>query len=203
MTDCNVLKDAAYVASLLQCAPHMHQLCPSAGARATDTPLVTSLREFYASLQQLRAKGVTCLPLISVLNIKTSRPLLRMQKQINTQLQALRNATTLRALPTGPPNTGGALNPLDIHDAARRRQGLTNATCRGSCAWLAANSSIFANQMNDATNKIAVDTLYGFDQRCSRTHCLCGASLDKLWHHSRVCPLQRLKTWYATPPTPP
>ena len=69
----------------------------SAGARAIDTNLVTSLREFDASLQHLRDKGITCLPLISVLNIWTSRPLLRMQKQITTQLQALRNAT---ALPT-------------------------------------------------------------------------------------------------------
>ena len=69
MTDCNELKDAAYVASLLQCAPHMRDFCSSAGARATDTHLVTSLREFDASLQHLRARGVTCLPLITVFNI--------------------------------------------------------------------------------------------------------------------------------------
>ena len=64
-----------------------------------------------------------------------------MQKQITMQLQALRKAEALRTLPTGPLYTGGALNPLDIHDVARRRQGLINAACRGICAWLAANSS--------------------------------------------------------------
>ena len=117
MTDCNELKDAAYVASLLECS--------SAGARATDTHLVTSLREFDAPLQHLRTRGVTS----------------------GAEIQALRKAESLRTLRTGPPNTGGALNPLDINDAARRRQGLTNATCRGSCAWLAANSSIFMNQL--------------------------------------------------------
>jgi len=132
MTDCNELKDAAYVASLLECS--------SAGARATDTHLVTSLREFDASLQYLRARGVTCLPLITVFNIWTNRPLLRMQKQIIRLF--------VRLKPYAPFLLGGsALNPLDIHDAARRRQGLTNATCRGSCAWLAANSSIFMNQL--------------------------------------------------------
>ena len=150
----------------------MRDFCSSAVARATDTHLVTSLREFDASLQHLRARGVTCLPLINVFNIWTNRPLLRMQKQITMQLQALRKAEALRTLPTGPLYTGGALNPLDIHEAARRRQGLTNAACRGSCAWLAANSSIFMNQMNDATYKIAVDTLFGFDQRGSRTQVL-------------------------------
>jgi hypothetical protein len=83
--------------------------------------LVTSLREFDVSLQYLRARGVTCLPLITVFNIWTNQPLLRMQKQITMQLQALRKVEALRTLPTEPLYTEGALNPLNIHDVARRR----------------------------------------------------------------------------------
>jgi hypothetical protein len=30
MTDCNELKDAAYVASILQCTPHIRDFCSSA-----------------------------------------------------------------------------------------------------------------------------------------------------------------------------
>ena len=53
-------------------------------------------------------------------------------EEIADQLQSLRRAAALRALPTGPPNTGGALNPLTHHDIARRRQGITNYTCQAT-----------------------------------------------------------------------
>jgi hypothetical protein len=59
--------------------------------------------------------------------------------KISDQLQSLHRAVALRALPTGPPNTGSALNPLTHHDIARRRQGINNYTCRTSGVWLKSN----------------------------------------------------------------
>jgi len=138
--------------------------CSSAEIRNSDAFLVTSLREFDASLSS------------------TSGP----------PDHSLRNAAALLVLSTGLLKTYSALIPLYIHDALPLKVGPHSSRdeLAGSCAWLVANSSIFTNQMSDATPKIAVDILFGFDQRDSRTHCLCGASIDKLWHHSRVCPLQ-------------
>jgi hypothetical protein len=112
MMNSEEIREAAYVGSLLQCAPTIRQFCATAGLLPTDTMVAMSIHEFELAHQSLLSKGVTCLTAVTSINIWTSRPQLRMQKRIADQLQSLRRAAALRALPTGPPNTGGALNPL-------------------------------------------------------------------------------------------
>jgi hypothetical protein len=133
-------REAAYVGSLLQCAPAIRHFCTTAGILSTDTTIAMCLHEFERAHHSLQSKGVTCLSNTKSVNIWTSPLQIRMQKKFSDQLQSLRRAAALRALPTGPPNTGGALNPLTHHDIERRRQGINNYTCRASGAWLKSNS---------------------------------------------------------------
>ena len=100
----------------------------------------------------------------------------------------MRQTAALQALPTGPPNNGGPINLLNPDDAARRRQGLANYTCRASGAWLNGNPSMWRTMMNNALFCMSFNLRNMFDLRGSRTHCICGAPLDCLWDHTRVCP---------------
>ncbi len=84
------------------------QLGSSVPLQAFST-IATCLHEFERAHHSLQSKGVTCLSNSTSVNIWTFPPQIRMQKKISDQLQSLRRAAALRALPTGPPNTGGAL----------------------------------------------------------------------------------------------
>jgi len=181
-------REAAYVASLIQCAPKMRQFCAEVGVFAGDTTISTCIQEFELALTSLNSKGVTCLSSFNSLSIWTSQTQVRVQRQISAQLQILRQTVALQALPTGPPNNGGPINVLNSDDAARRRQGLANYTCRASGAWLNGNPSMWRTMMNNALFCMSFNLRNMFDLRGSRTHCICGAPLDCLWDHTRICP---------------
>jgi hypothetical protein len=65
------IRESAYVASLLQCAPAMYQFGISSGA-------ATGIPEFDPAVASLRIKGVLCLNGISSNTIWTSPPQLHM-----------------------------------------------------------------------------------------------------------------------------
>jgi len=199
MMNSEEIREAAYVGSLLQCAPAIRQFCATAGLLPTDTTVAMSIHEFELAHHSLLSKGVTCLTALTSINIWTSRPQLRMQKKIADQLQSLRRAAALRALPTGPPNTGGALNPLTHHDIAKRRQGITNYTCRASGAWLKSNPAIWFNRMNDNCFNMSFWIRNMFNVMGSRTYCVCGMLMDCLGHHTRVCPRATVKSKASNP----
>jgi hypothetical protein len=192
-------REAAYVGSLLQCAPAIRQFCATAGILSTDTTIATCLHEFERAHHSLQSKGVTCLSASTSVNIWTSPPQIRMQKKISDQLQSLRRAAALRALPTGPPNTGGALNPLTHHDIARRRQGINNYTCRASGAWLKSNPAMWTNRMNDNCFNMSFWIRNMFNVMGSRTYCICGTPMDCLGDHTRVCSRAAVKSKASNP----
>ena len=100
-----------------------------------------------------------------------------MQKKISHQLQSLCRAAALRALSTGPPNTGGALNPLTHHDIARRRQGINNYTCRASGALLKSNPAIWSFWIRNMFNVIRCFNM-SFWIRCyNMSYCICGTPM--------------------------
>jgi hypothetical protein len=115
------------------------------------------------------------------------------------QLQSLRRAAALRALPTGPPNTGGAINRLTLHDIARRRQGINNYTCRASGAWLKSNPAMWSNRMNDSCFNMSFWICNMFNVMGSRTNCICGTPTDCLGDHTRVCSRDAVKSKASNP----
>ena len=199
MTNSTETREAAYVASIVQCAPSMRQFCADAGVFATDTTIVTSIHEFQLALASLSSKGVTCLSSFNSLNIWTSQAQVRVQHQISAQLQALRQTAALQALPTGPPNNGGPINQLSPDDAARRRQGLVNCTCRASGAWLSGNPCMWRTMMNNALFNLSYAIRNMFDLRGSRTHCICGVPMDCLWDHTRICSRATVRSKASNP----
>ena len=199
MTNSTETREAAYVASIVQCAPSMRQFCPDVGVFATDATIATSIHEFEIALASLSSKGVTCLSSFNSLNIWTSQAQVRVQHQISTQLQALRRTAALQALPTGPPNNGGPINQLSPDDAARRRQGLANYTCRAGSAWLSGNPCMWRTMMNNALFNLSYAIRNMFDLRGSRTHCICGAPLDRLWDHTRICSRATVRSKASNP----
>ena len=84
MMNSEEIREAAYVGSLLQCAPTIRQFCATAGLLPTDTMVAMSIHEFELAHQSLLSKGVTCLTALTSINIWTSRPQLRMRKRLQT-----------------------------------------------------------------------------------------------------------------------
>jgi hypothetical protein len=180
------IRESAYVASLLQCAPAMYQFGISSGAAVGGA---TGIPGFDPAVASLRMKGVLCLNGISSNTIWTSPPKLRMQKLITSQLQALRRGAAQLSLPTGLPRNGPAVHqPLTPNDTAVRRQGITNLTCRDSSQWLTANPAFIFNKMSDAAFKTCYHLRHMFPVLGSRKFCICGAPTDCFGDHALVCP---------------
>ena len=180
------IREVAYVASILQCAPAMYQFGITSGATVGGA---TGIPEFDPAVMSLRMKGVRCLTEITSDTIWTSPPRLRMQKMITSQLQALRRDAVQLSLPIGPPRNGPAVyQPLSPTEAAMRRQGITNLTCRDSSQWLTANPAFIFNKMSDAAFKMSYHLRHMFEVLGSRKFCVCGAATDCLGDHALVCP---------------
>ena len=180
------IREAAYVASLLQCAPAMYQFGISSGATMGGA---NGIQEFDPAVASLRMKGVRCLNSITSDTIWTSPPQLRMQKLITSQLQARRRDAVQLSLPTGLPRNGPAVQqPLNPNTTAIRRQGITNLTCRDSSQWLTANPAFIFNKMSDAAFKTCYHLRHMFPVLGSRQFCICGAVTDCFGDHALVCP---------------
>ena len=172
MTSSVDTRDAAYVASLLQCtAPIAQQLS------ITELPVISGLRTagmvaFQDSVSALRSRGITCLDNICIQTLWTTPAQTKMQGKIASQLQQLRRRKEINSLPVGVPRNGiAALQPLSVNDAAIRRQGITNCTCPDSGQFLLANAAHFLNRMINLAFTLSIQLRLKLPVMGSRTHC--------------------------------
>lgn len=180
------IRHAAYVASILQCAPSMHAYLPNGHQRQpTTTP---SLAEFSDSVNLLRAHGVSCLTNIHFATIWHTTNA-KMQRSISQELQQRRQQREIESLPDLPPVHGPAIHqPLSPDDAAIRRQGLTNCRCPESGSWLLANPALWINALSDVAFRMAFWLRSKFRVMRTRRWCICGQPVDCLGDHVLCCP---------------
>jgi hypothetical protein len=180
------IRHAAYVASILQCAPSMHTYLPNGHQRQPTTTL--SLAEFCDSVNLLRTHGVSCLDNIHFATIWYTTNA-KMQRSISQELQKQRQQRELDSLPDLPPVHGPAIHqPLSPDDAAIRRQGLTNCRCPESSGWLLANPALWINSLSDTAFRMAFWIRSKFRVMLSRRSCICGQAMDCLGDHVLCCP---------------
>jgi len=184
------IRHAAYVASILQCAPSMHAYLPNGHQRQpTTTP---SLAEFCDSVNLLRAHGVSCLTNVHFANAK-------MQRSISQELQQRRQQREIESIPDLPPVHGPAIHQLlSPDDAAIRRQGLTNCRCPESGSWLLANPALWINALSDVAFRMALWL------RCEHVGGASVATVDCLGDHTALCCPQIVPCCLISPaPMPP
>ena len=118
-----------------------------------------------------------------------------MQKKIADQLQSLRRAAALRALPTGPPNTV----VLSIHLPTMTLPDVAKESPTIPVKPLKSNPAIWYNRMKDNCFNMSFWIRIMFNVMGSQTYCVCGMPMYCLGHHTRVCPRATVKSKASNP----
>jgi hypothetical protein len=198
-TNAEATRNAAYVASVVEAAPRMRELCPTVGRVNPTTPSPPSLAEFTSALNALIQDGNSAVSEIDSVTMWDAPQVKKLQHNITDVMQNKRQEDAQRALPAPPPAAGlGVTLPLSADDSAILRQGIADAG-HDSGAVFSANSAFMANKMTDSAFSTTFHIRSHFPVMGSRNYCRCGAVMDCLGDHAFVCTTMGIRNRLRNP----